>query len=405
MAPKSDGGAAIRVRMYRVGFGDCFLVSLPVGGRMEHILVDCGVHSRGDIGTLEAAVKNVADETRGKLALVIATHAHQDHISGFSAHEAVFRQFQVREVWMPWTENPKDADADKLKQNNVALVEALTQHFAARPPSEQAKAVIENLSGNAEALRLLKSGISGGTVTYVEAGKQISDAAGIEGLSARILGPPRDQKFLARMNPPADERFLRATPDGEVEAVNAIVPFESVWKVEASSNPFYAAIDERDKNLLAVAATNAEGLAFALDQIVNNTSVVTLFTFAGKHLLFPGDAQYGNWESWIQQHEAKELLSEVNFYKVAHHGSLNATPKSALEGMAEKAFAAMVSTQNQPWASIPLPKLIEALSAKASGVVRSDSIRVEGAPEGPVVPQLPEGFQQGTFWFDYFLPV
>lgn len=409
MATKSDpavgAGPAIRIRMYRVGFGDCFLISFPAEAGKLHILVDCGVHSRGDIGTMQAAVNNIAEETGGKLALVVATHAHQDHISGFAAHEDVFRQFEVGEVWMPWTENPKDADAARLKQNHIALVQALAQHFAARPPSDQAKAALENLSGNDEALRLLKSGIHGGTVRYVEAGRQMDDVAGIKGLSARILGPPRDQKFLARMNPPADERFLRAAPDGGVEAVNGVLPFEDVWKVDASSNPYYAAIDERDKNLLAVAATNAEGLAFALDQIVNNTSVVTLFTFSGKHLLFPGDAQYGSWESWIEQQETKELLPEVSFYKVAHHGSLNATPKSALEGMTEKSFAAMVSTQSQPWASIPLPKLMEALEARASGAVRSDSIRVEGAPEGPVVLQLPEGFEQGAFWFDYSLPV
>ena len=35
----------IRIRMYRVGFGDCFLVSLPLMGNdgFRHILVhDCG---------------------------------------------------------------------------------------------------------------------------------------------------------------------------------------------------------------------------------------------------------------------------------------------------------------------------------------------------------------------------
>ena len=49
-------GKSIRIRMYRVGFGDCFLLSIPTAkgqstDRQQHILVDCGVHSRGDIGT------------------------------------------------------------------------------------------------------------------------------------------------------------------------------------------------------------------------------------------------------------------------------------------------------------------------------------------------------------------
>ena len=54
---------AIRIRMYRVGFGDCFLLSLPVTGGMEHILIDCGVHARGNIGTLGDAVHDIAQET------------------------------------------------------------------------------------------------------------------------------------------------------------------------------------------------------------------------------------------------------------------------------------------------------------------------------------------------------
>ncbi len=100
---------------------------------------------------------------------------------------------------------------------------------------------------------------------------------------------------------------------------------------------------------MAVAASDAQGLVFTLDQILNNTSIVALFSYGGQHLLFPGDAQYGSWESWIGQNSAADLLANVSFYKVAHHGSFNATPKTVLEKMTDKAFSAMVSTQNQPW--------------------------------------------------------
>jgi beta-lactamase superfamily II metal-dependent hydrolase len=395
--------------MYRVGFGDCFLMSVPQEKGQAHILVDCGVHARGDIGTIQAAVDDIGVETGGKLALVIATHAHQDHISGFAACETSFLKFDVGEVWLPWTENPKDPAAVKLKNKQTALTETVVRHFAARPPDPKSKAAVaaalENLTGNAEALRLLKSGINGGAVRYVEAGKTLDNVAGIKGLSVRFLGPPRDEAFLARMDPPTDERFFRATADGQEEAVDAVVPFDGKWKVEAGSNPYYAAIDEHEKNLLAVAATNAEGLAFALDRAMNNTSVVALFNYGGKNLLFPGDAQYGSWESWIENADMAPLLADVNFYKVAHHGSHNATPKTAVEKMTDKAFAAMVSTQSTPWDTIPQLKLIEALSAKATGVLRSDSIEIQNAPDGPAVMHLADGFERGKFWFDYFLTV
>jgi beta-lactamase superfamily II metal-dependent hydrolase len=406
---KAPGEDAIRIRMYRVGFGDCFLISVPVKKGWEHILVDCGVHTKGNIGTIQAAVDNIFEETRGELALVIATHSHQDHISGFGACEESFLKFKVGEVWMPWTENPKDVSAVKLKNKQMALTESVAQHFAARPPSPEAKVAVEaalqNLRGNDKALRLLKSGINGGTVRYIEAGKSLDDVAGIQGLSVRFLGPPRDEAFLARMDPPKDERFFRLGAGGEIDAVNPVIPFEDKWQAEANSSAYYAAIDERDKNLLAVAATNVEGLAFALDRAMNNTSVVALFSYGGKSLLFPGDAQYGSWESWIDKADTGALLADVNFYKVAHHGSHNATPKTAVDKMTDKAFAAMVSTQSEPWESIPQLKLIDALSAKASAVMRSDSIKVQGAPEGPVVARVAEGFKRGKLWFDYFLTV
>jgi len=138
---------------------------------------------------------------------------------------------------------------------------------------------------------------------------------------------------------------------------------------------------------------------------MNNTSVVALFTYAGKHLLFPGDAQYGSWESWLNDPTTGALLADVNFYKVAHHGSHNATPKSAVDKLTNQGFAAMCSTQSTPWDSIPQSKLLDALAAKATGVMRSDSIKVKGAPEGPAVGHLTDGFVQGPLWFDFFLNV
>jgi hypothetical protein len=71
-----------------------------------------------------------------------------------------------------------------------------------------------------------------------------------------------------------------------------------------------------------------------LDKKLNNTSVILLFE-VGKHkLLFPGDAQIENW-SYCLKHapdheiaENRKLLAGVTLYKVGHHGSLNATPKS-----------------------------------------------------------------------------
>src|SRR4030095_14701824 len=170
----------------------------------------------------------------------------------------------------------------------------------------------------------------------------------------RCMRPPRCEKLLARMNPPAGQRYLRAT-GGRVQAVNDLKPFSERWRVEPS-DPALAPLrlsreDKKDcQDQLVEASLN--GLAFALDQAKNNTSLATLLTFRGQHLLFPGDAQYGNWKFWLDQDDAEALLSSITFFKVAHHGSHNATPKDALERMKTGNFAAMVSTQSVPWESI-----------------------------------------------------
>jgi len=220
-----------------------------------------------------------------------------------------------------------------------------------------------------------------------------------------VLGPPRDQKFLARMDPPSGDRFLRLSDDGKRVAANVIEPFAEKWVATPGATLGLPSLTTEEKRMLQGLIDDATRLAFSLDQAVNNTSVVTLFSFGQKHLLFPGDAQYGNWQYWISTPEGESILAQINFLKVAHHGSLNATPKSALAKMPDKGFAAMISTQNQPWPSIPFEKMLSVLNQKATGVARSDSIVVAGAKKAPAGPPLKSitGFIVGAVWCDYEL--
>ena len=80
----------------------------------------------------------------------------------------------------------------------------------------------------------------------------------------------------------------------------------------------------------------AEQLALKLDSDTNNTSLVLAFVIGEgedrRVMLFPGDAQVGNWESWQQYIWPKgskrgepasvditELLAATVLYKVGHH--------------------------------------------------------------------------------------
>jgi beta-lactamase superfamily II metal-dependent hydrolase len=438
---------AIRVRMYRVGFGDCFLLSLPVGkndsDQYQHFVIDCGVHGKGNIGTIERAVENIAEVTGKKIAAIIATHSHQDHISGFSKK---FSEFEIGEVWLPWSENPKDELAVKWGKKQAALVAQLEQHFTAQaklgtaessvPSREKALAALVNLNSsdalmellvnqfkgedqvmltafasltsNKNALALLKNGFNvGAQVHYFEAGNNLKDAAGVPGLEVRVLSPPRDESFLSKMDPPKDQRYLRMSFDGGISDSNKLVPFPAKWVVKYSQAD-QAPLNSEEESSLQNTLNDAslDGLAFALDSAKNNTSLVTLFIFKGQYLLFPGDAQYGNWKYWLDN-EADEILPQITFLKVAHHGSHNAMPKDALEKMTTGKFAAMVSTQSTPWESIPRVPLMKRLYEQTEQkIVRSDWIKFAGAPDPlkdtePLIPKTdPKGFVKGEFWYD-----
>lgn len=414
----------LRVRMYRVGFGDCFLLSLPVvkEGRQEHrhFVIDCGVHGRGNIGTIEKAVDNIAEVTGKKLAAIIATHSHQDHISGFSEK---FCSFDIEEIWLPWCENQADELALQWQRKEAALVERLDRHFTAQARigdaaanttmRKSALAAVANLVRNKKAMQFLRSGFgTGAKVRYLEAGETMLSPADALGLTVRVLGPPRDEKFLAKMHPPDDQRYLQLDTSGAAgEMQNCLEPFPSKWRVNAEEMPtFPLRLSETEEKTLQEQLNDSslDSLAFSLDHVKNNTSLVTLFMFRGQYLLFPGDAEYGNWRYWLDEEEAEEILARITFLKVGHHGSFNSTPRDALEKMSEGAFAAMVSTQSEPWDSIPRVPLMERLDEQTKQkIVRSDWIDLPNAPKPladampPMPPNLAEEFKQGDFWYDY----
>src|SRR5215472_12040177 len=109
----ASGNANIRVRMYRIGFGDFFLLTVPGKNGPAHILIDCGVHV-GNIGSMDDCVQDMKQVTKGRLALVILTHYHADHMSGFASNYDDFTTFDVGAVWITNRLDPSNNDASKF---------------------------------------------------------------------------------------------------------------------------------------------------------------------------------------------------------------------------------------------------------------------------------------------------
>ena len=96
----------------------------------------------------------------------------------------------------------------------------------------------------------------------------------------------------------------------------------------------YERIDESWRRIDGAQYGVASRLAMQLDSLTNNISLALAFRLdATTTLLFPGDAQIGNWKSWGDQKysvegreiDVSDLMRNVRVYKVGHHASHNGT--------------------------------------------------------------------------------
>lgn len=407
-------GGPVRIRMYRVGFGDFFLLTVGKSGNQAHVLIDCGVHA-ADLGSIGTAIDQLATDTGKKLALVIMTHRHADHISGFARGKDVFSQFTVERVWMSWFEDPGNKTAVAFQQNLAAVAQRLEQQLALRaaPDDDKFQNMMSDISSvsaggsNAVALDVLHGGFSNkAPVDYYQAGDTptLPPSLVAAGVSAQILGPPTDPDLIAQMDNKSHQYLSVGNGDESDAPVPAFAPNfavnESAYPASAFSlfppKRIERSIADSQPDMLAARAQRA-------DNTLNNQSLVVLFEIAGKKLLFAGDAQWGNWANFLfggkvsasgqttLTPDSKAILGSIDFYKVGHHGSTNATPIDALEAM-RSGMVAMCSTEPGAYGSVknksevPRGPLIQALVTRTNNqLAQSTEVAVKGtAAEGPL---------------------
>ncbi|MEA3001927.1 MAG: hypothetical protein QOH81_715 [Sphingomonadales bacterium] len=427
--------AGVRIRMYRVGFGDFFLISVPAAaGGMAHILVDCGVHAH-DLGVIGAAVQQLKEDTDGRLALVIMTHRHADHISGFASASDIFKTFAVERVWMSWFEDPGDGKALRIQAGIAATAQHLQAALAARaaPGDDEYLRMAGNAlgvakgGGNAGALVMLHSfktaDGSPTPVDYYAAGDTpaLPDELAAAGLEAAILGPPRDLNLVAQMDNAAHQYLTSGAGDdnGPAELFSpAYALAQFPWPKD--DQPLFTP-EEIENRIVASQPDALAAAAQKADNALNNQSVVVLFTFAGKTLLFSGDAQWGNWANFLfggaigtpghtgLTAQSRKILGNLDFYKVGHHGSTNATPMDVVKAM-KAGCVAMCSTDPGAYGNpakgteVPRTPLLAALMAKTGNqLARSDQVPVGSVLATAGLPAVAAPFKSETpgtidFW-------
>jgi hypothetical protein len=394
--------------MYQVGFGDCFLLTFKYSDDAKddrHVLIDFGTTAQPEKLMLDIA-NDIRTVTNGKLHAVVATHRHRDHISGFATKPGkngsgdIVADLHPELVVQPWTEDPDAATDAKVPTKDLSANHAFMRglvgmdrfagtvyRFATSanaqrklagdrqtPTLNQLAFLGENNLKNLSAVKNLQS--MSPKHEYVSYGSKTGLSKLLPGVNIRILGPPTlkdtDKISKERSKDAAEFWHLQAAA-GEKFLIDDGNPFPRAQ----TGNPPPSArwLTQR---LNRIVAQQMLGIVRILDDAMNNTSIILLMEVGGKRFLFPGDAQIENWSYALfdaPEHEANQkLLADVNLYKVGHHGSLNATPKTLWglfknrsDSATSKRLKTIMSTQlgvhghANADSEVPRSKLVDAL--------------------------------------------
>lgn len=419
---------AVRIRAYDVGFGDCFLLTFVYGtSDARYVLIDFGTTKTSrdsPLKSTKAIAQRIATDCGNKLHVLVATHRHQDHVSGFSDEAddggpgKIIRDCKPDLVVQPWTEDP-DIAIDALSSpkslaprhrfvarlanlhavSAAALAASASTRLGTRVRGQLAFLGEDNLKNAAAVKNLIRMGKAGQAV-YARYGTKLPTKTLLPGVKVEVLGPPdltqSDSIRKQRTEDPSEFWHLAAKtlmPGARPALSNApagTVPARARW--------FARQLDRAQGESMLE-------LVRALDEELNNTSLILLFTVRGKKLLFSGDAQLENWQYALQSkaHGAKNRtkLAGVDFYKVGHHGSLNATPRTLLwENFAKKSkskdapgrLTTVVSTakgkhgHEDRGTEVPRKKLVAALDAETAFTSTEGLTKKDG---GSLVVEIP----------------
>lgn len=349
----------VEVFAYQVGFGDCLLVRFTYPSEQRHVLIDfgsTGLPKGTDTDQMKTIAQDIAQKCNGELTAVVATHRHRDHISGFSTEGgakssgAIIRALKPKLVVQPWTEHPDLArNATDLP---AALQHSRTKGFAKTLDRMHAVAAIaaaagERASGVPKDIRdqlsfigqdnlknksAVQNLMTMGPCEYLYHGSATKLSRLLPGVTVTVLGPPtlKQTDTIRKQRARDDDEFwqfhLAASKDAFDPEDDEIDLFPDWPATRGTRLP--ADVRWFANGVKTASADQLLQLVRVLDNQMNNTSVILLFQIGKKTLLFPGDAQIENWSYALSKPSVQKLLAGVDLYKVGHHGSLNATPKS-----------------------------------------------------------------------------
>ena len=395
------------VRVYNVGLGDCIYLRVPDTHQNVHILIDCG----NKFGTLDLLGERIADlkkdldeieEGKRRLDLLVVSHPHEDHHKGFE--EAFFNDVKIEHIWLSPAfdrANPKAQGFHALQDAAKRALKSLSETAV----GEMKEEVQELLSlSKDEAIAMLCNDlpqINGIKPLFVSADTPVEDLKIFDdpAIKLKVLGPMGDidsyylggDGLLNAQSGPASQ--------GMADGYQVLLLEPEAVEVKQPQN-----ISIQDfKQLRSRIHANALAAAEVAGHAANNLSVVLLLEWRGRRLLFPGDAEWngasngevrpgksnGSWNVMWQERKA-DLSLPLDFYKIGHHGSENATPwkppdpKTSEEhpineilnkllpkpevGETLQAYAVASTQRTARWPSIPNAALLEEIGKRVANV-------------------------------------
>ncbi len=339
------------IRAYNVGCGDCIYVRIPGPDGGFNILIDCG--KKGDDVLLKKAIDHLATALpvgskpkKRRLDLIVATHRHEDHIKGFDP--SWFDNIEVKNIWLSVAMDPKHPQAtgvNTLHALATRAMRALTENGHALSPDVDLLASMYGVSNDTADELLMKTlpAKNGIKPKYVHSGMK-HDVKLPAGTKIHILAPEKD----------VDHFYLGEELDTTLRGFNGLTAALSPAAAAAPNTTAQPAnISASDFQMLQ-SRMLSNGLAFAAKEssIQNNLSVVLLIEWKGRRLLFVGDAEWegefkpgkhnGSWNVMWEKHRKTHLKTPVDFLKIGHHGSINATPPP----VSDKPASATVSAES-----------------------------------------------------------
>ncbi|WP_433722675.1 hypothetical protein ACQP0C_22205 [Nocardia sp. CA-129566] len=373
----------VTVRMYNIGFADCFLVTLTEDERIARILVDCGANAFGDNGFLtEQVVADLTETDSGRpyLDVVVASNPHRDHIAGFAS--ARWQDIGVGEVWLPWVEHPADSEAARVRHSQDRAARGLATAFSATTAEGM---LARNALRTERAMWTLRHGFAGDPRRRYH--DELLDAFGamtaLPGVLVHILGPARSTDLEPILG--AVDRQWHAHNDIAAEQ-RPSAPFADGYRLTPAQyeRRYGDRVEVPSDNLLAqltVEPRDPFAALCLLDRAMNNQGMFFALEFGDAVLVFPGDTQWAGWQPVLDNPDICRLLARTTIYKVAHHGSYTGTPRRFATEILPRTAISLLSTGAGPWDAVPHHELTDALGAGDRLLVRSD----DQNPARPVI--------------------